>query len=179
LAAAGGCASPAKYIEKKGDTGIVSIPNNSDSWPSYNKRAAHELIQKHVGMHYEIIEERDVVVGQSTTNNQQVNTEQTPGRFPFLAPNEKQTVTNNTTSRDLTEWRIWYKRIDPPRPGINGGAPLPGGDFTPAGAQQPANPMSPSVLPAGGPVPRYTSGGTGSHSIPPSTRTPGAFTGRQ
>lgn len=166
LAAAGGCASPAKYVEKKGDTGIVSIPNNTDSWPSYNKRAAHELIQKHVGTHYEILEERDVVVGQSTTNNQQVNTEQTVNRsIPFL-PAEKQTITNNTTSRDITEWRIWYRRIDPPRPGINGG-PVPGrDDLAPAGARQPANPMIPSVLPAGGPPPRYVSGGTGSHLIP-------------
>src|SRR5262245_51230349 len=107
---ASGCASPARYVEKKGDTGIIAIPNNTDTWPNHNRTAAIDLIKKHVGVGYEILDEREVVTGQSTTNNQQVNTEQTVNRtLPFL-PAEKQTITNNTTQRDITEWRIWYRR---------------------------------------------------------------------
>src|SRR5205814_1598984 len=44
-AAAGlsGCASPARYVEKTTDSGIVAIPAPTDSWPTYNRSAAQEL----------------------------------------------------------------------------------------------------------------------------------------
>jgi hypothetical protein len=156
VALAGGCASPARYIEKKGDEGVVAIPANTDTWPSHNRRAAIELIQKHVGVNYEILDEREVVTGQSTHNNQQVNTEQTVNRtIPFL-PAEKQTITNTTTQHDLTEWRITYRRKASAVPGINGGYPPVGGLAPVGGAQHPA---VPSVLPAGGPPARAGAGG--------------------
>jgi hypothetical protein len=162
LSAAGGCASPARYVEKTGDSGVIAIPNNTDAWPGYNMRAAKELIQKHVGANYEIIDQREVVTGQATTNNQQVNTEQTVNRsLPFL-PAEKQTITNNTTQRDLTEWRIWYRRATTYRPepfigdiNTNGLAPAGGAPRAPGGP--PAGTV-PSVLPAGGPAPRGAMG---------------------
>ena len=142
LTFAGGCAGPAKYVEKRGDAGIVAIPNNTDTWPNHYRTEALALIQKHVGANYEILEEREVVVGQATTNNQQVNTEQTVNRdIPFL-PAEKQTITNTTTQRDLTEWRIVYRRKD-----------VPTSSIAPVGGQVPANNVVPSVLPAGGPSP--------------------------
>lgn len=158
---AGGCATPARYIEKKGDEGVVAIPANTDAWPSYNRRAAIELIQKHVGVNYEILDEREVVTGQSTHNNQQVNTEQTVNRtIPFL-PAEKQTITNTTTQRDITEWRITYRRKAGAAPGDVGTyrpAPFvndpnnkpPQTGLTPAGGAQ--HPAVPSVLPVAAPA---------------------------
>jgi hypothetical protein len=165
LAFAGGCASPAKYVEKRGDSGIVAIPANTDVWPSYNRRAALDLIQKHVGA-FEILEEREVVVGQSTHNNQQVNSEQTFNReIPFL-PAEKQTISNTTTQRDITEWRIVYRRLDAPRSiggagnfGNSGAAP----GLTPAGGLAPG--VVPSVQPAGAVVPQRGTTGTGSYMM--------------
>ena len=154
LTVAGGCASPARYIEKTGDAGVVAIPANTNAWPSYNRREAIGLIQKHVGVHYEIVDEREVVTGQTTTNNQQVNTEQTVNRsLPFL-PAEKQTITNTTTSHDIKEWRIWYRRVAGPEPFIGdinttGLAPAGGAPRTLGGP--PAGTV-PSVLPAGGPA---------------------------
>jgi hypothetical protein len=170
LALAGGCASPAKYIEKQRDAGVVAIPNNTDAWPSYNRRAALELIQKHVGTGYEILEEREVVVGQSTHNNQQVNTEQTFNReIPFL-PAEKQTINNTTTQRDITEWRIVYRRADALAP-RNLAPQEPGAAISPAGG--PAAGVVPSVQPASAVVPRGPAGavpqrgttGTGSYMM--------------
>lgn len=165
LALAGGCASPAKYVEKRGDAGVVAIPANTDTWPNHNRTAALALIQKHVGANFEILEEREVVVGQATSNNQQVNTEQTVNReLPFILPAEKQTTTSTTTQRDLTEWRIVYRRVEPskarPEPFIN--------DINSASASG----LVPSVLPAGGtaaPVgaaPRRGTTGTGSYTMP-------------
>ncbi len=158
LAAAGGCAAPAKYVEKRGNSGIVAIPDNTDVWPTHNRREALALIQKHVGYNYEIVEERAVVVGQSTHNNQQVNTEDTFNReIPFL-PAQKQTISNTTTQRDITEWQIVYRRKDPP-------AAVPG--LTPAGgpAAGIVPDVRPAVQPAGAVTPRGTTG-TGSYLMP-------------
>jgi hypothetical protein len=146
----GGCGSSAKYIEKRGDTGVVAIPANTDVWPSYNRRAALELIQKHVGVNYEILEEREVVTGQSTTNNQQTNIEQTVNREIFFLPAEKQTTTTTTTSRDLTEWRIVYRRV--PTLPASGPPLLPIGGAVPAAGQAPAG-VVPSVQPAAATTP--------------------------
>ena len=57
VAGLSGCASPARYVETQGDTGVVAIPSNSDVWPNYNRKAAMALIEKHVGPNYEIVEE--------------------------------------------------------------------------------------------------------------------------
>lgn len=125
LAAFSGCASPARYIERQADSGVVAIPANTDAWPTHNRREAIALIQKHVGPNFEITEEREVATGQRTFNNQQVNNEQTFNTSnPFL-PANKQTVQNSTTTTDVTEYRIAYRRVAG-APGI-GGVTIPGG----------------------------------------------------
>src|SRR5690606_31215537 len=109
----------ARYVEKQGDAGVIAIPNNTDHWPSHHRREAIALIQKHVGPDYEILEEREVVTGQATQNNQQVNTEQTANRRNPNLPGEKQTVTGTVTQSDITEWRIAYRRKARPEPFIS------------------------------------------------------------
>lgn len=96
-----GCAS-ARYVERQADSGVVAIPENSNHWPTYYRQAALDLIEKHVGPHYEILEEREVVVGQQTSNNQQIGPD-------FLA--------GLSTTRELTEWRIAYRRAAVPSVG--------------------------------------------------------------
>ncbi len=109
----GGCAAPAKYIERKSDSGIVAVPDNTDTWPNYNRRAAMELIQKHVGSNYEIVEEKLVVTGHTIQNNRNVNTEPIVNpRNPALV-GERQTVTNNTTQQEITQWQISYRKKPP------------------------------------------------------------------
>ena len=165
LAVAGGCASPAKYVEKRGDSGTIAIPNNTDTWPSHNRREALALIQKHVGVNYEILEEREVVVGQSTNNNQQVNTEDTFNREIPFQPAQKQTINTTTTQRDITEWRIVYRRKADAT-----GAPMTtqptGNVLAPAGGVPGASNVVPNVQPVGAVVPRNTgTTGTGSYLI--------------
>jgi uncharacterized protein YgiM (DUF1202 family) len=104
-----GCAS-ARQIEKTADGGIVAIPSNADFWPMNYRAEAMALIEKHVGPNYEIVEEKEVVVGVTTNHNQQVKREPTyNSEVPFFEA-EKQTVTNTTTSTDRTEYRIAYRR---------------------------------------------------------------------
>jgi|GEM_PF-5398999 hypothetical protein len=58
---AGGCATPARYIEKGADAGVVAVPAGTDGRASdAQRREAVALIQKHVGAKYEIVEEGPV-----------------------------------------------------------------------------------------------------------------------
>ena len=150
LAAAGGCAVPAQYVEKRGDSGTVAVPDNTNYWPNYNRREALALIQQHVGPNYEIIDERKVVTGQSTRNEQQTNTEMMQNRRNPNLPGERQTTTGSVTTQDLTQWQITYRKLpgvgDYPPPGAPGVTPA-GGAIRTGG---PGAGVVPSVLPAGG-----------------------------
>jgi hypothetical protein len=180
-----GCASPARYVERTGDTGVVAIPNNTDSWPNYNRREAMALIQKHVGGNFEIVEEREVATGKKTFNDQQVNNEQTWNTANPLLPANRQTVQNTTTTQDVTEYRIAYRRkaapLGSPKPALPATIGLQGPatpalpnvqqtQYTPGsatgvqpagGIAAPAGPTAP-VIPAVGPVPPSGSGVYGS-----------------
>ncbi len=174
FAFASGCASPARNVEKKADSGIIAIPSNTNDWPGYNRREALALIQKHVGPYYKIDDEREVVTGQSTVNNQQTNTEAVPNRRNPNLPGERQTTTATTTQRDVTEFRIWYHRVAAPEgPPINeqpyGGVP---GGVNAAGGPPPGTIPSvqpggtqPGVQQIGGQGPRWISG-AGTHTMP-------------
>ena len=149
LVAAGGCGSPAQFVEKRGDSGTVSISDNTNYWPNYNRREALALIQQHVGPNYEIIDERKVVTGQSTRNEQQTNTEMTQNRRNPNLPGERQTTTGSVTTQDITQWQITYQRKFVPNPtvgDISNRGTTPG--LTPAGGLGAG--VVPSVLPAGG-----------------------------
>src|SRR5689334_20378228 len=125
-----GCAN-ARYVQKMGDEGIVAIPNNTDAWPSYNRTEACRLIEQHVGQAYEIVEEKEVVTGTATTNNQNTNREATFNPdVPFL-PAERQTTTTTTTSRNLTEYQIHYRKK------VGGLTGFPGTGVAPAGGAAP------------------------------------------
>jgi hypothetical protein len=145
LAGLSGCAS-ARYVERQADSGVVAIPENSNHWPTYYRQAALNLITQHVGPHYEILEEREVVVGQQTNNNQQVGPD-------FLA--------GITTTRELTEWRIAYRRAaNPHYPSVGGhtrvSPPTGSRPVTHGSTQAGGN----TVQPAGG-VPATSGGATG------------------
>jgi hypothetical protein len=114
-----GCAS-ARYVQQGADGGVVAVQNGSNDWPSYNLNKAFKLIEQHVGPEYEIVWQGEQVVGQATTNNQNVQREVgTNSEIPFL-PAEKTIVTNSTTSRDVTEWRIHYRKRLPGPPAPSG-----------------------------------------------------------
>lgn len=152
VAALSGCASPARYVERTGEMGVVAIPANTDSFPNYNRSEAMALIHKHVGGNFEILEEREVATGKKTFNDQHVNNEQTWNTSNPLLPANKQTVQNTTTTQDVTEWRIAYRKKVP----TSIGSGLVGSPVTPVGAVQSRAPVGAgvsNVQPAGGIVP--------------------------
>ncbi|MDB5308550.1 MAG: hypothetical protein JWO38_2752 [Gemmataceae bacterium] len=158
-----GCGTTARYVAKQGDTGVVAIPNNSDAWLTHYRRDAEDLIRRHVGPDYEILEEREVVTGTAVSNNQQVQREQIANRRNPLLPGEKDTITSTTATRDTTEYQITYRRRS--GPALNA---LPPNGFVPAAGVGPA--AGPVVLPAGGPV--------GINPVPPGPVGPGGLQSR-
>jgi hypothetical protein len=155
IAAANGCASPARVVSynREDGSGVVAIPDRSDAWPNYNYRAARALIEKQVGPNYKIISEGEVVVGQSTQNQQQTNTEQTANRRNPNLPGERQTTTGSVTQQNVTEYRITFARVAAPANYDQPAGGLPGG-ITPAGGiartqQGPPPGTVPSPLPVG------------------------------
>jgi hypothetical protein len=174
-----GCASPARYVEKSGDVGVIAIPANTDVWPMHYRSEALALIERHVGPNFEIVEEKEIAVGSRTNNNQQVKREQTfNSTMPFM-PAEKDTVTNTTSTHDITEWRIAYRKKYTPLGGMPGGsaggqnpyAPLPTGGVTQT-QYMPASGGAAGVQPTSGIVPSVgptsTAGGQPTTAIGPS-----------
>jgi hypothetical protein len=163
IALAGGCASPAHYVERKADSGVVAIPNNSNVWPFYHMRSAEDLIKQHVGPNFEIVEQYQFKTGQTTRNDQQTTIDQMQNKRHPNQVTERQNTTGIVTTQDTTEWRIVYQRrqapgmYNQPAGGVAGVAPA--GGFT---AQGPPPGTIPSVLPAGGTMGGTMTGPTGS-----------------
>lgn len=166
VAGLSGCASPARFVEKTPDAGVIAIPANTDAWPTHYRREALARIAEHVGPDFEIVEEREYVTGEAVVHSQQTDRQAAVDPAAPNRPAERQTTSAMTTTRDTTEYRIAYRK----RPGAAGGVPgqpnvvqtqyrgtgaAPGG-VTPAGG-----------LPAGPPV--GAGGGVGPTSFRMST----------
>ncbi len=103
-----GCTSP-RVVSSTPTGGCIAIPNNSDSWPSYNMTKAKEKMSELCPAGYKVIREEEVVVGQTTTNNTQRDTKEVP-IAKGLAVDVQQTTRNTTETRDRTEYRIWFQK---------------------------------------------------------------------
>ena len=136
-----GCAGGgARYVAKQADGGVVAIPADTDAWPTHYRKKAEELMARHVGPDFEVVSEGEVVTGQSTNHDQKVQRDKTFNTTnPFL-PAEKDTINTTTTTRDITEYHITYRR--------RSAAPMGGAAVAPAGGPvTPAGGLAPSVGP--------------------------------
>ncbi len=147
MTAAGGCASSARYIEKKDDSGIVAVRDNSgDSWS--NRRAAIELIEKHVGPGYEILDERTVAIGR-TARNSLPETNETLNPRNAASPAKRPIGPAATVQHDATEYRITYRKNAAwPAPRELGSQEEPG--LAPVGGTTEQTQYPAVVQPAGG-----------------------------
>jgi hypothetical protein len=153
-----GCAN-ARFVHKSGDEGIVAVSDRSDSWPSYNITNAKKLIESHVGPEYDVIEEKEVVTGNVTTNQQNTNRDTAVNPFvPFLQA-ENEVTTTTTSTNPIKEWQIHYRRrmgapVGTPFGGIRQtGGTIPVQQQMPVTGQRPGMTPQvelPSVMPAGG-----------------------------
>jgi hypothetical protein len=114
LVALTGCGT-AHVVSKDLYGGVVAIPENSDSWPNHYRARALELIKKECP-DYVIVKE-EVVTGTVTTNRDSTETRNqdlTPKNSRYGATATTTDTAHTTEVRNRTEYRIYYRKKDPP-----------------------------------------------------------------
>ena len=107
--AATGCQS-ARYVMRDPAQGVVAIPDNSNGWPSYNRKKAEKLMQEHFPEGYVIDREEEAVVGQTTNFSENSNGSIIPvGKKPTLGIGIGST-SGTATTVNATEYRLHYHR---------------------------------------------------------------------
>jgi hypothetical protein len=105
-----GCMQGAKLIHQDATSGVVSIPENSNVWPTYYRDSAYQKIREvypAFNPRVDIIEQGEYVVGQQTHNDQRVDRRQFG---PDGKPTGELTLNSNTTTTtDLKEFRITFR----------------------------------------------------------------------
>ena len=103
--AAVGCGN-ARYIQKDANGGVVAMSSDN----RWNREKAEKLMAAHVGAGYQIVEEKEVVTGQVTTNHSDTQNELGVHSAIPILPTNKQVTTTTTSTRDETGWQITYRR---------------------------------------------------------------------
>lgn len=107
--AVAGCQS-ARYVMRDQTQGVVAIPDNSNSWPSYNRKKAEKLMQEHFPEGYVIDREEEAVIGQTTNFSENSNGSLIPvGKKPTIGIGVGSTSGTATTT-NATEYRLFYHR---------------------------------------------------------------------
>ncbi len=100
-----GCGT-ARYIHKDANGGVIALPSDN----RWNREKAEKLMKEHVGTGYQVVEEKEVVTGQVTTNHSDTQNELGVHSAIPILPTNKQITTTTTSTRDETEWHIMYRR---------------------------------------------------------------------
>jgi hypothetical protein len=144
VAGLSGCATPAKVIDQDAARVVVSIPDNTNTWPYYHRdeaqRAAGEFIHDPV-----LVSTARVKVGEQLTNTQDVTRRDLGKNKKF---GEVMTSTNTSAVTDRYEYHLEFRSRGP----VMVSTSPPGG--LPAGATGNA------VMPAGGGMPPTGTVGT-------------------
>ncbi|MCU0706466.1 MAG: hypothetical protein MUF18_21125 [Fimbriiglobus sp.] len=117
VAAVVGCAN-ARHIHKDANGGVIAMPADTAA----NRKKAEKLMLEHVGPGYQVVEEKEVVTGQVTTNHSDTQNELGVHSAIPILPANKQITTTTTSTKDVTEWHIIYRRGGTPSQAT---APLP------------------------------------------------------
>lgn len=100
-----GCGN-ARYIQKDVNGGVIAMSADN----RWNREKAEKLMKEHVGAGYQVVEEKEVITGQVTTNHSDTQNELGVHSAIPILPASKQITTTTTSSRDVTEWQITYRR---------------------------------------------------------------------
>ena len=105
-----GCQS-ARIVSKSEDGGVIAIPANNDMWPFHYRTKAEELLTRECPEGYVIELEEEYVTGQATsTDVDDTSRTQQITKNASVTLNSTQT---NTTTSNVTEWRIHYRKKTP------------------------------------------------------------------
>lgn len=140
LAAVSGCGS-ARMLSYNADTGVgvVAIPSNANYWPLKYRDEADKLMAQRCPGGYDIVEEKEVVVGQTaTTSNTAERQEPVNTR---RGPVERTSSSTVTTVSDQTEYRITFRARPTAPPVVM--TPPPGAPVAPLAPMSPGLPARP------------------------------------
>jgi hypothetical protein len=98
-----GC-TQVRLIENAPDGGVVSIPNNSNQWPTYYRNRAETLIQKKCPEGYTIVSEKVVEENPAARDDRKPNED-----FDYNGGYER------ITRYNLKEYHITFRRGGPPK----------------------------------------------------------------
>ena len=105
LFAVTGCGS-ARLIQSSPEGGVVAIPSNSNYWPLHYRSEAEKLMAQRCPNGYDIVEEREVVVGKQSTTSEVID------RNGSSSQSQQTTIDKITTVSDQTEYRITFRARD-------------------------------------------------------------------
>jgi len=117
-----GCAGAGsvRYVYQDGQSGVIGMPANTSSWPTYYRKHADKLMKKHFPEGYEIVRAEEVVEGSRTLTVQgSAAAEIQPSASSNLVALGKLGGTRSHSQSDLLkikECRILYRKggpIDP------------------------------------------------------------------
>lgn len=166
VSAGSGCMQQARVVkfDKETGMGVVAIPENTDTWPTYYRSAAMDKIKENAPYYAntEILSEGEVVIGQETQNNQRVENRKLGKDGKPVG--DLTTSVATTTTTDKKEYQIEF-RIRPTTLGAGnsivpaGGIPKTNHELGPTG--KPLNEQSKVDPRLGEPVSRFNNYGTG------------------
>jgi hypothetical protein len=110
VVAANGCGN-ARYVVQDQYGGVVAIPSNSNSWPTYYREKAEKLMTQKCPQGYVVDREEEVVVGQTTTANTNSDTRTNDLQGGKRSPSgslEATTTSRSVSVQDQTEYRIAF-----------------------------------------------------------------------
>jgi len=114
-----GCGHHARMISHDSNYAVVAIPRNDNSWPSFNRRNAEELMAKQFPAGYVVDREEEFVTGTTQVVHTNTNTTGDPLLAALRIAPIKQDTTESTAMQNHTEWRIYFRKTDAPVPLIS------------------------------------------------------------
>lgn len=88
--------------------GIIAIPSNSTSWPLKHRQKAEQLMAEHFPEGYVIDREEETIVGQTTQFHENHDDQSAEVADGVTVANAS--TRGSVTTRDATEYRIYYRR---------------------------------------------------------------------
>jgi hypothetical protein len=117
VAALSGCASTdgIRYVYQDRDFGVIALPQNSDSWPTYYRRHGEKLMADHFPDGHEIVRAEEVIEGERTkkfegTNSAEVSPQISESLVKVVKFGHSASRSEAETTK-VKECRIIYRRV--------------------------------------------------------------------